>query len=164
MTWLASKLMQRVQILIPSLVPNDAGGSDLVFGAPLSDAFDSGEYNQLAPVLTVWMGMKPIGFKGSGAKYIRGEQVNEAVTHEFIVRHIAVSSLGKEFSLGFSEEFKYMPNLMGLKSDYFLMVQCGSGSKGRLFRIHDVVDSKERHEYLRIAAEEIEERGVGWPS
>lgn len=162
MTWLAHKLDQRVQILAPRLEPSDDGGGDLLFGNPVESAFNSDEFSQLAPLLTVWMGFEPVTFKGSGAKYIRGEQVNEAVTHSFLVRNIAVSQLGKEYGLGFSGAFKFMPNLRGLKSDYYLLVQRGSEVKGRLFRIHDVVDNKEQREYLRVSAEEIEERGVGW--
>lgn len=164
MSWLTPRLSKQVQILIPNQIPNEEGGADLVFGMPMEGAFDVGGFDHLAPVLTVWMGMKPVTFKGSGSKYIRGKQVNEAVTHGFEVRSIEVSELGKEFGLGFNIGFKFMPNLMGLKSDYFLLAQDGSTVKGRLFRIHDVMDNNEGGEYLNVAAEEIEERGVGWPA
>ncbi len=162
MTWLAAKINERVQILLPRLVPNDEGGGDFLFGNPLGDGFDAGGFEQLAPVKTVWMGFEPISFKDSGAKYFRGEQVNESVTHGFLVRRIAVDDLGEEFDKGFSIGFKNMPNLMNLKADYFLLVQRGSSVKGRLFRIDSIIDHKEQREYLKIAAEEIEERGVGW--
>lgn len=159
MSWIAPRLTKRVQILIPRLEPNVEGGSDLVFGNPFGDGFGYGEFSQLSPVLTVWMDVEP---KGSGSRYVRGEQINEAVTHEFVCRHNAVASLGREFGTGFSSAFKFMPDLMGLKSDYFLFVQNGSAVKGRLFRIHEVVDNKEQKEYLTIDAEEIEERGTGY--
>jgi hypothetical protein len=164
MTWLTPGLSKRVQILIPNMQPNDEGGSDLVFGNPASEAFNFNEFDQLAPVLTIWMSMKPVTSKGSGAKYIRGEQVNEVITHEFSCRNIAVAMLGREFASSFSIAFRFMPNLVGLKNDYFLFVQNSSAMKGRLFRIHDVTDNKEQKEYLLISAEEIEERGVGWPA
>ena len=82
MTWLSSKLSKRVQILIPSLEPRDDGGSALVFGKPMGDDFAGDEFGRLAPVLTIWMGMTPVTFKGSGSKYIRGEQVNEVIEEE----------------------------------------------------------------------------------
>lgn len=162
MTWLVPKLSKRVQILIPSQRPNESGGFDFTFGSPASDAFDFNEFDNLAPVLTIWMGMNPVSFKGSGAKYIRGEQVNEAITHEFVCRSLSVASLGKEYGLGFSDAFKFMASLNSLKSDYFLFVQKSSKVKGRLFKIHDVKDPKEMDEFLSISAEEIEERGTGF--
>ncbi len=164
MTWITPRLNERVQILIPRLTPNDDGGGDLEFGVPFGSAFESGSFEHLAPLLTVWMSMEPVSFKGSGSKYIRGKQVNEATTHGFQVRHNSVSALGKQFALGFNIGFAFMPNLVGLKSEYFLLVQRASAVKGRLFRIHNVTDDKERREFLNVAAEEIEERGVGWPA
>ncbi len=146
MTWLAPDLDQRVQIGSPIQESNEAGGADF--------SFDT--------LLTVWMELKPITFKGAGSEYIRGEQINEAITHEFKVRSIAVAQLGSEYGSGFSIAFKSMPNLKALKSDYFLFVQRGPTVKGRLFRIHGVTDNKEQREFLRITAEEIEERGTGW--
>jgi len=162
MTWLTPRLSKQVQILIPNQIPNAEGGADLVFGIPMGGAFDLGAFDHLAPVLTVWMGMKPVTFKGSGSKYIRGKQVNESVTHGFEVRSIEVSELGREFGKSFDIGFRFMPNLMGLKSDYFLLAQDGSSVKGRLFRIHDIMDNNEDGEYLNVAAEEIEERGTGF--
>ncbi len=147
MTWLAPKLNERVQIGNPIQTANNAGGFDFTFNT----------------LLTVWMRLLPVTFKGSGSKYIHGEQVNEDITHGFLVRSIEVAQLGKEYGLGFSESFKFMPNLIGLKSDYFLFVQRRSTVKGRLFRIHGVIDNKEQREFLKVTAEEIEERGTGWP-
>lgn len=164
MTWITADLTQRVQILIGRLEPNEAGGGDFLFGNELGDAFARNEYNQLAPVKTIWMSLNPITFQGRGSSYIRGEQINESVTHKLKCRKIAVSDLGKEFGSGYSGAFKFMPNLMNLKSDYFLFVQRASNVKGRLFRIHNVIDNKEQREYLNVFAEEIEERGVGWPA
>ena len=147
MNWLAPQLSHRVQIGKPINTANAYGGADF--------SFDT--------LLTVWMGLKPISYQNSGSKYIRGEQVNDSITHEFKCRTIAVSALGNEFSKAYNIAFKFMPGLMPLKSDYFLFLQKGSTVKGRLFRIHNVTDNKEEGEYLNITAEEIEERGVGWP-
>ena len=154
MSWLAPELREQVQILIPRQDPNDENGSlDLLMGDDLES---------LSPLKTLWMGFAPVSFQGRGSQYIRGEQINENVTHRFKVRSIEVADLGKEFGLAFSSSFKYMSNLMGLKSNYYLFVQRGSTSKGRLFRIHDIVDDKENREYLKVGAEEIEERGTGF--
>jgi len=147
MSWLTPQLSKRVQIGNPTQTPNDDGGADFSFDV----------------LMTIWMGIKPVSYVGRGAKYIRGEQVNEAITHEFKCRSIAVASLGREFGAGFGEGFRFMPGLMALKSDYFLFLQSGSTVKGRLFKIHSVTDQKEQREYLNISAEEIEERGTGWP-
>lgn len=164
MSWLTPELSKQVQILIPNHIDNDEGGFDFVFGRGMGDGFAFGEFDHLAPVLVVWMGMKPVAFKGSGSKYIQGAQVNEAVTHGFKVRRIEIAELGKEFGLGFNIGFRFMPNLMGLKSTYYLFVQDTSSVKGRLFRIHDVINNNEDNEYLNVAAEEIEERGTGYPA
>ena len=147
MTWILPQLDKRVQIGMPTQTPNDDGGFDF--------AFDT--------LLTVWMGLKTSRFAGRGAEYIRGEQINENVTHKFMCRRSAVETLGRSFSKGFSEGFDSIEDLALLKSDYFLFLQQGSTVKGRLFRIHGVSDNKEEREYLNIGAEELEERGTGWP-
>ena len=107
MTWLVPQLKERVQIGFPVQTANADGGADF--------SFDT--------LLTIWMSMKPVTFKESGSKYIRGEQVNEAITHEFSCRSIAVASLGKEFGLGFGDSFKFMASLVPLKSDYFSLLR-----------------------------------------
>jgi len=147
MTWLIPQLKERVQIGKPVQTANDNGGFDFSFDV----------------LLTIWMGLKPSRFAGRGPEYIRGEQINENITHEFICRKSAVESLGRDFAKGFSEGFDSIEDLAPLKSDYFLFLQRGSAVKGRLFRIHGVTDNKEQREYLKIGAEEIEERGTGWP-
>lgn len=164
MAWLIPKLTKKVQILKPTQRPNLDGGLDLVFGTPYGGSFDESSFDMLSPVKTIWMGFQPIGYKTSGTKYIRGKQVAETATHEFICRLMAVASLGKEFSAAFSIAFKDMGDLNPLKSDYFLFVQKGTIAKGRLFRIHEVMNIREEDESLSIVAEEIEERGTGYPA
>ena len=164
MSWICPKLVNRVQILKPTQDPNEDGGFDFGFGRPFGDGFGGEGFGYLAPLTTVWMGIFPVGYKGSGSKYIRGKQVNEAVTHEFIVRHLAVANLGKAFGGGFDVGFKVMPDLGPLKSDYYLFFQRNSSVKGRLFRIDSISNVKESNEYFSIAVEEIEERGTGYPA
>lgn len=161
MTWLIPQLNARVQILRPTQRPTDEGGLDLVFGVPFGGAFEESGFNMLAPLLTIWMGFQPIGYRG-GTKYVRGKQVSETATHEFLCREKAVSNLGKEFSLAFSEAFKYMSDLAPLKSNYYLFLQKGSSVKGRLFRVLESSNVREQDEYLSVIAEEIEERGTGY--
>jgi hypothetical protein len=161
MTWIAPKLNQRVQILKPTASANDNGSLDLTFGTPFGDAFETDAFDRLAALKTVWMGVKPIGFKGTGARYVRGEQISELATHIFKVRHLAVN-FGKAFSDGFNDGFKTMDDLITMKSNYFLFFQKGLRIKGRLFRIHEVVNDGEHDEFLMIVAEEIESRGVGY--
>lgn len=146
MTWLAPQLNRRVQIGKPVQMPNDDGGFDLTFDT----------------LLTIWMGIKPVTFKGAGSSYIRGEQINENITHVFTARRMAISSLGRTYSRAFSAAFDSIEDLGLLKTDYFLFLQQGSTVKGRLFRIHEVTNKNERDEYLVIGAEEIEERGTGY--
>lgn len=165
MTFLAPKLRERVQILIPNMKPNeDEGKYDFVFGEPIGNGFEFGPFENFAPVLTVWMEFKERTFQGTGTQYVRGEQINESRTHQFICRRIAVASLGKAFTKGFNIGFDSIEDLNPLKGEYYLMVQRGSTVKGRLFRIRTVNDHEERREYLVIGAEEIEERGTGFSS
>ena len=163
MSWISADLRERVQLLIPNQKPReDSGSLDLLFGNAVGDSFEFGPFDNLVPVKTIWMGFKPISFQGRGSQYVRGEQINENITHEFKVRKIAVDDLGKQFSTSFDSGFKFMPDMISIKSNYFLFVERGSSVKGRLFRIHDVVDNREDREYLKIGAEEIEERGTGY--
>ena len=147
MSWLVSKMNYEVQVGKPIQVANAEGGADFSF----------------ENLMTVWMGFKPIGFKTSGTKYIRGKQVSEAATHEFIAMLSEFELLGREFITAFGIGFHGMGSLSPLKSDYFLFVQEGSTVKGRLFRILESQNVNEEGEYLSIVAEEIEERGTGWP-
>jgi len=153
MSWLCADLKERVQILYPMQDPNDNGSLDLILGDDVGD---------LTPLKTVWAGLKPISFQGRGSQYVRGEQINENTTHSFKIRKSSIDDLGRECGLGFDSSFKYMADLIGLKSNYFLFLERGSTSKGRLFRVHDVVDHREDREYYNIGAEEIESRGDGY--
>lgn len=144
MTWLAPKLRERVQIGKPTQTANSAGGFDFDFDT----------------LLTIWAGLKSV----TPGQYIRGEQIGEGITHEFTIRRIAVASLGRDFGKGFGSGFDSIEDLAPLKTDYFLFLQRGSTVKGRLFRIKNVKDNDERREYLRVQAEEQEERGSGYPA
>ena len=146
--WLAPRLDKRIQILKPIQDPNSTSGG-----------FDR-SYETL---LTVWGELKPLAYIRSSAEYIRGVQITENVTHSIVVRRVAVQNLGRSFSSGFSIGFESIPDLNILKSDMFMLVQQGSTVKGRLFRVRNITDVKEEGMYLNIMAEEIEEKGTGYP-
>jgi len=146
MSWILPQLTTQVQIGKPIQTANAEGGADFSF----------------ENLMTVWMGFKPIGYKTSGIKYVRGKQVNTEATHEFKVMALEFELLGHEFVTAFGIGFKGTETLSPLKSDYFLFVQKDTSTKGRLFRVHEVQSVQEESEYFSIIAEEIEEHGVGW--
>ncbi len=147
MTWLIPKLKWRVQVGMPVQEANDDGGFDFSFNT----------------LLTVWMGVKPVtAGESMYAQYVRGVQTEIGTTHKFIVRRMAIASLGKQFKNSFGDGFDSMEDLIMIKSNYFLFMQQSTTVKGRLFRIHDIVDHKEQREYFEISAEEIEQRGTGF--
>ncbi len=166
MTWIVPKLNKRVQILKPNMKEESEGGFDFVFGEGMGSGFDYGAFSQLDALKTVWMECKPAIRSGFGtvSQYVRGEQITENITHNFKVRKEALIGLGRGFSLGFSIGFDSIDDLIILKSQYYLFMESGSDVKGRLFRIKGVVNNKEQNEYYKISAEEIEERGTGYPS
>lgn len=142
MTWLVPKLKDRLMILKPIQTPNaDTGGFDQTYET----------------LMTIWSGINQV-IPGS---YIRGVQVDEATTHLIIMRYSAIKTIGRSFSSGFSTGFDSIPDLTPLKSDLFLFEKRGSTSKGKLFRVRQILNYKNRDEYLQIHAEEIEEQGTG---
>lgn len=149
MTWLAPKLNKRVQVRIPIQTPNDSGGFDR--------SYDT--------VSTIWGGYKP----KNSTRYIRGVQTvslspdNQNVgTHEFIIRRVAIDTLGRQFGKGFGAGFDSIADLHPLKSEFFFFVQDSSTVKGRLFRIINITDNNEQKEFLKVDCKEIEETGTGY--
>ena len=148
MTWLVSKLNKKIQVRIPVDTPNQAGG------------FDRSYETQS----TIWGGFKPV----KQASYVRGNQTislginnQERGTHEFIIRRVAIDTLGRQFGFGFSVGYDSIADLMALKSELFFFVELGATTKGRLFRIINIRDNKEQKEFVIARCEEIEEQGTG---
>lgn len=148
MTWLAAKLNKRVQIRIPIQTPNSTGGYDRTYKT----------------ALTVWAQVIPT----NNPSYIRGTQIStfgkniqNAGTHEFTIRKIAVSTLGTEWGKGFGSGYDSIPDLRSLKSEFYLFME-NTTVKGQLFKIISIKDNDEKQEYLKIRAEEIEEQGSGY--
>jgi len=148
MTWLAPRLRERIQIREADQDANDDGGFDQTYST----------------LLTIWAELKEINFVGRGSEAVGGEQVNEAITHNFTIRRIAVSTLGTNYASGFDTDFDIIADLTNLKTSYYIFVQRSSTTKGRLFRIRSVKDVGERREYLTVGCEEIEEQGTGYPA
>lgn len=142
MNFLVLQLRERVLVLQAVDTENDNGGFDRSY----------------TTLTTIWAGYKPLSFK---ARYIRGSQIENTPTHEFILRRSSVDSLGNAFSKAFSTAFDSIADFNPLKSDWFLFVERGSSTKGRLFRVHRPEDYDERRVYLKVYAEEIEEQGSG---
>lgn len=169
MSWLTPKLRHRIQLLVPVRVPNAQGG------------FDRG-YRRL---LTVWAGISDATKFGMLMQYVRGVQVDEATTHEFTVRKVAlagitgdsfdgpfsdafrrgVAGIGRDFSIDFGLDFDSIVDHVPIKSEMYMLLQSGPsslrGQRGRLFRVRNLADVKERGEYMSVHAEEIEAQGFG---
>jgi hypothetical protein len=148
---LAYKLKHRIQIRKSVQTPNEETGG-----------FDQ-SYEILA---TIWAALQE-GTKGGMeefVKYIRGETVaSDIPTHTFIVRKVAVQNFGRELSIAFDSAFKQMPDLINLKSDYYIFMQAGSSVKGRSFKIMTLRQDENYNEYIKIRAMEVEEMGTGYP-
>ena len=154
MSWLTPKLKHRIIVKEGKLTPNDDGGFDT-------------EYTDL---VTVWAGMSEQSdfmraMQGSSAKseYTRGVQTEDTIeTHSFIVRRVAVKSLGASFTNAFSTGFDSIEDLNPLKSQYFVFLKSGSATKGRRFRIRRIKLDDKHKEYIMFKATEIEESGTGY--
>jgi hypothetical protein len=144
MTYLADKLKYRVDVQKAIQDPTTPGGYDH-------------SYNTL---ITVWGGVKPV----KRGQYLRGVQVGETATHDFIFRKVSFMSLNMAFTSGFSSGFKIFPSLNDLKTEYFLFVNKWNSIKGKRFRIKSVINNEEDDEFYKVFAEEIEERGTGYPA
>lgn len=142
MTYLANKLKRRVEIRKSVQTPNDEGGYDRSYET----------------LLTIWGGVEPI----KANPYIRGTNSEEKTSsHKFTFRSIALSTLGKTFSFGFSMGFDVIADLNLLKAEFFLFLK-KDGVKGKLFRVNNIKNEGERNEFLTVLAEEIEEYGTGY--
>jgi len=148
MTWLAPRLRERIQIRKASQDANDDGGFDQTY----------------TTLLTIWAELKEAAFVGRASQSVGGEQVNEAITHNFTIRRVAVDTLGTAFASAFDTDYDNIADLTPLKTSYYIFVQRSSTTKGRLFRIRSVADVRERREYLKVSCEEIEEQGTGYPA
>lgn len=146
---MVSELRHRFQIRDPNLsVSSDReGGLDQTY----------------TTLLTVWGGLKSITDNSWLTAAIRGVNASgDSATHEVKLRWIAVKSLGKAFSSGYSIGYKGMPDLNPIKSRYYLFKEEGSTVKGRLFKVIGVQRDEDFKEFVKIRVKEIEEQGTGY--
>lgn len=139
MTWLAPKLSKRIDICKPIQDPDSNGGFELTFEV----------------VVSVWASIKPIS-SNPYTRWVRGMQTNENVSHFFTIRSCALNTIRNN-----TEEKTLNP----LKSNYFIFMKEGDGNsstKGRRFRINEVINVKEQSEYYIISAEELNEEGAAY--
>ena len=147
MAWLTPKLKHRIQIRKGVQTANNTTGG-------LDRSYEI--------LTTIWAGIRETSDYGRYISSIRGENVDDKiVTHEFIVRYVAVKNLGKAFGSGFASGFDSIEDLNPLKSDHFIFLQNGSAVKGRLFKIIETKRDDDRKEWLKIRCKEIEEQGTG---
>lgn len=142
--WLAPQLNKRVDILEPS-----------------QDESTDGGFNQTYTTLkSIWAGVKPV----SHTTYVRWSSIEEfdSITHEIIIRRNSVDDLHTAFSYAFGTGFDSIADLNPIKSNLYMLLNQGSGPKGRLFRLRRAMDVGEKREYISILAEEVEERGTGF--
>ena len=158
MSFLAKKLKHRIIIKKGVDTPNFKG------------AFTR-SYTEL---IRLWSGIKvlnPDGFM-SGLAVVRGQTTSNLETHEFKVRYNSVvnhninanpstEGLGRSFNVGFQSSFDSILDLDPIKSDYFVFVESGSRTYGRLFKILRVIRDDNNKEWLNIRCSQIEEQGSG---
>lgn len=127
MTWLTPRLNRKIDLCKPVQEPTSDGGF----------------VRDYEIVMTMWAEIVPL----RALTYIRGVQIDEAITHKFIVRKIAVESMGNA-------------TLNELKGNYFIFLRESTVMKGRRFAIKNILNYKEKNEYYEIFVEETEEKGV----
>ena len=164
MRYLAHKLKHRIQILKPDQRPDFWGIKT--------------EYIRL---LRLWAMVKERkGF--FGVEMIREVNINNAITHEIVVRHSSVISiysstfgagfdeafaavdskgLGRQFSNAFGEGFDSHIDFDPIKSEYFIFVEGNTAFRGRLFRIEKIQMDESNRELISLKCRETQERGTG---
>lgn len=142
--WLAPKLRHRVQIRKPILTPKSTGS--------LATTYET--------LTTIWAEVKQTS---EYIKAIRGAQTQGNYTHVFTVRTAAIIQIGREYDLGFDTGFKNMSDINPIKSEWFLFMQHGTTTKGTLYRVTGMQRDDDHNEFAKIYAEEMFEKGTGWP-
>ena len=132
MTFLADKLNRRIDILVAYQTPRSDGGFDRSYKT----------------VISVWANFAPV----TPGQYVRGVQVKDGVTHQFLIRKRALDQLSPKdssydvWNLKDTHFIRYIPH--ELVSDL-----------GRIFRIISMTNHREENEYYIVDSEEIETEG-----
>ena len=96
---------------------------------------------------TIWGGIKPF----SESARVRFSVIDDlsTVSHQFAFRYLALQGIDGSSAI------------YPLTSNHYLGLEQGSGIV-RLFRAVRLLDVDEKHEILRVLAEEVEEQGTGY--
>jgi len=139
--FLAPKLKSRISIQKASLDPfvNNSGFTSSYTG-----------------LKWIWANVRHV----QNTAFIRGQNVEDAGTHEFMVRKDSVRLLGSEYTAAFDSNYKAFADLNTIKSDYFIYLKKGT-SKGRRFKILSTNNDEENDEFVKIRSKELEEVGTG---
>ncbi len=146
MSWLAAKLNRRIQIRKGVQTEDEYGG--------FSQTYET--------IATIWAKVQPLKGIREYVSIIRGEALADVETHDFLVRAVALWSLGKEFSTGFGGGYNNILDIEPLKSDMFIFLEEGSAIKGRLFRVVDIKLDEDRREFVKFRGRQVEEQGTGY--
>jgi len=154
-SYLAKDLKHRIQILQGEDTPNDLGGF-------------TRSYNRL---LRLWASKKSIN-KSGFIQAIRGVNAGgNTDTDEFTVRWVSLISrysagsqgLGRQFDDAFGNGLDNSIDIYAAKADYFIFLEEGSQTKGRLYRINKILRDDRNKEFVLLRCSEEEEQGTGFP-
>jgi hypothetical protein len=169
MSYIAHELNRRVQILQSVDTPNSSGGF-------------TRSYKKLT---RVWCKVKTINEFGilAGITNVRGQNISDFESHELKMRRDSVRSamseafggafadgydsqgsngLGKELSSAFDQSFESILDISPIKSEFFVFLEEGSATKGRLLRVKKALLDERNRKYIKLKCCEVEERGTGW--
>lgn len=158
MSYLARELKHRIQILQGEDTPNDLGGF-------------TRSYTQL---LRLWASKRRIDKSGfiQAIRGINATKTGNAVdTDEFKVRWASLISrysagsqgLGRQFDDAFGNGLDNNTDIYPAKADYFVFLEEGSRTKGRLYGINKVLRDDRNKEFALLRCYEKEEHGTGFP-
>jgi hypothetical protein len=139
---MANKLKYRAHLYRPIQTPNDSGGFDRTF---------EDEYQWWCEIEN----------ESVYIKSIRGEQIQEGVTHILKSRWMAVKNFGKAFTSGFSAGFDNIRDVNCMKNNHYIFIQESVSYRGRLFKIEGMIRDEQFREWARIQVHEELEMGAG---
>lgn len=146
MKFLVDELKYRAYLKEPIQTPNDEGGFDLSYKT----------------LLSFWIGLD---LESSYLRAVRGENTSgQGVTQIGKARWKTFENLGAAFSIGFSLGFDNIPDINPVKGNYFLFIESGRSTKGRMFKVLGMAPDERDHTWIKIQLNEIEEQGTGAPA
>ena len=134
-------------------VAEDISSDPFKFGAaPIKNTYED--------LLVAWCGVIPAG-GADFIKAIRGDNVEDVVTHNIWIRESVIKFLGASFTNGFSNGFKVTEDVAPLKSDYFVVLMNGE-NKGKRLKIVDTGIDEINKEFVIMNCTMLSEVGTGY--